>query len=70
VRRILILAPLALTATFGLVLAAQNQPVQTPPPNAPHQKPAFPGQTRAPERVSNVAFDVVTVVPELESPGA
>jgi len=68
VRRILILAPLALTVTFGLVLAAQNQPVQTPPPNAPHQKPAFPGQTRAPERVSNVAFDVVTVVPELERP--
>jgi glucose/arabinose dehydrogenase len=62
------LAPLALAVTFGFGLTAQNQPVQTPPPNAPNQKPAFPGQTRAPERVSNVAFDVVTVVPALERP--
>jgi glucose/arabinose dehydrogenase len=68
VRRIFILAPLALAVTFGFGLTAQNQSVQTPPPNAPNQKPAFPGQTRAPERVSNVAFDVVTVVPALERP--
>jgi glucose/arabinose dehydrogenase len=46
----------------------QNQGVQTRPPNAPNQQPAFPGQTRAPERISKVAFDVVTVVPELQSP--
>jgi aldose sugar dehydrogenase len=38
------------------------------PPNAPNQKPAFPGQTRAPERKSNVAFDVVTVAEGLENP--
>jgi aldose sugar dehydrogenase len=38
------------------------------PPNAPNQKPAFPGQTRAPERKSNVAFDVVTVATGLENP--
>jgi glucose/arabinose dehydrogenase len=38
------------------------------PPNAPSQRPAFPGQTRAPERKSNVAFDVITVVEELKFP--
>lgn len=38
------------------------------PPNAPNQRPAFPGQTRAPERKSNVAFDVVTVVEGLRFP--
>ena len=31
------------------------------PPNATGQTPAFPCHTRAPERKSNVAFDVVTV---------
>ena len=31
------------------------------PANDPNQKPAFPGQTDAPERKLNVAFDVVTV---------
>ena len=67
-RRIFLLAPLALAVTFAFGLTAQNQPVQTPAPNATDQKPAFAGQTRAPERVSNVAFDVVTVVPELQMP--
>ena len=38
------------------------------PPNAPSQKPAFPGQTRAPERKTNVAFDVVTVAQGLNKP--
>jgi aldose sugar dehydrogenase len=38
------------------------------PPNAPNQRPAFPGQTRAPERNSNVAFDVVTVAEGLRFP--
>ena len=38
------------------------------PPNAPTQKPAFPGQTRAPERKTNVAFDVVTVAEGLNNP--
>ena len=60
-KRILIVAAVALVVT-------QNAPVQTPPPNAPDQKPAFPGQTRAPERISNVAYDVVTIVPELDNP--
>ena len=38
------------------------------PPNAPNQKPAFAGQTRAPERKTNVAFDVVTVAEGLNRP--
>lgn len=38
------------------------------PPNAPSQKPAFAGQTRAPERKTNVAFDVVTVAEGLNKP--
>src|SRR5207247_849887 len=38
------------------------------PPNAPNQKPAFPGQTRAPVRTANVAFDVVTVAGGFENP--
>ena len=39
-------------------------------PNAPDQKPAFAGQTRAPVNRSNVAFDVVTVAEKLENPWA
>jgi glucose/arabinose dehydrogenase len=38
------------------------------PPNAPTQKPAVPGQTRAPERKTDVAFDVVTVAEGLNKP--
>ena len=38
------------------------------PPNATGQTPAFPGQTRAPERKSNVAFDVLTVAEGLQNP--
>ena len=42
--------------------------LNTKPPNAPNQKPAVAGQTRAPERKANVAFDVVTVAEGLVSP--
>jgi glucose/arabinose dehydrogenase len=38
------------------------------PANAPNQTPAFPGQTRAPERKTNVAFEVVTVAEGLNKP--
>ena len=43
-------------------------PVDTRPPNGTGQTPAFAGQTDAPERKSNVAFDVVTVAEGLENP--
>jgi glucose/arabinose dehydrogenase len=59
---------LGLSGVIAAGVAAQNQGVQTEPPNAPTQKPAFAGQTRAPERISNVAFDVVPVASGLEFP--
>ena len=42
--------------------------VDPTPPNARGQVPAFAEQTRAPERRSSVAFDVVTVARGLENP--
>ncbi len=67
-----------LTALFALVTisaSAQTPSAGTPqggadptPPNAPDQRPAFAGQTRAPVRVSNVAFTVVTVAEGLQTP--
>jgi glucose/arabinose dehydrogenase len=42
--------------------------VDPSPPNASGQVPAFPGQTRAPERKANVAFDVITVAQQFENP--
>ncbi|MGH9309908.1 MAG: PQQ-dependent sugar dehydrogenase [Vicinamibacterales bacterium] len=47
---------------------AQQGGVEPRPPNAQGQKPALPGQTRAPESKSNVAFDVVTVAEGLVHP--
>jgi glucose/arabinose dehydrogenase len=44
--------------------------MNTRPPNAPDQKPAFQNQTRAPEQKLNVAFDVVTVAEGLQNPWA
>ena len=54
-------------AGIGVASDAQ-QTVDTRPPNAPAQKPAFAGQTRAPERKTNVAFEVVTVAEGLVRP--
>lgn len=42
--------------------------LETRPANAPDQKPAFPGQTRAPLKTANVAFDLVPVVRGLDHP--
>lgn len=55
-------------ACAGLGGAGQQGGVNSRPPNATGQSPAFPGQTRAPERKANVAFDVVTVVEGLQNP--
>jgi glucose/arabinose dehydrogenase len=64
-----------LIAAVALAAALAQQTPGTPqggadprPPNAPDQRPAFPGQTRAPERKSNVAFEVVTVAEGLQNP--
>jgi aldose sugar dehydrogenase len=50
------------------VACAQQGTVAPGEPNGQGQTPAFPGQTRAPERKSDVAFEVVTVVEGLEHP--
>ncbi len=51
----------------GAYVTAQNA-VDSRPPNAPDQKPAFAGQTDAPERKSNVALEVNTIAEGLVSP--
>src|SRR5688572_26664156 len=48
--------------------AAAQGGVDPRPPNGTGQMPAFAGQTDAPERKANVAFDVVTVVEGLVNP--
>jgi glucose/arabinose dehydrogenase len=50
------------------VLAQQTAGVETRPPNGTGQKPAFAGQTRAPEQKLNVAYEVVTVNAEVMAP--
>ena len=46
------------------------RPLQTREPQAPNQRPAFPGQTRACEAKSTVAFDVVVLTKGLDHPWA
>jgi glucose/arabinose dehydrogenase len=50
------------------VTNARQASLEKRPPNGETQKPAFEGQTRAPERKSGVAFEVVTVAEGLENP--
>jgi glucose/arabinose dehydrogenase len=52
----------------GAGAPAQHAGVDPRPPNAVGQTPATLGQTRAPERKTNVAFDVVTVAEGLQNP--
>jgi glucose/arabinose dehydrogenase len=59
---------LASVAVVSTVVLAQQRGVDPNPPNAQNQTPAFEGQTRAPERKTNVAFDVVTVAEGLQAP--
>src|SRR5687768_14552509 len=53
---------------FGAPGGGPETGMNTRPPNAPDQKPAVAGQTRAPEQKLNVAFDVVTVAEGLVNP--
>ncbi len=60
-----------LVAGIGLassLVVARQAGVETRPPNAPDQSAAFIGQTRAPERTSNVVYDTVTVLDGLQNP--
>ena len=61
------LGALSLVA-LGAAAFAQGTYLDPRPANAPHQKPAFEGQYRAPEKKANVAFDLVPVATGLESP--
>jgi glucose/arabinose dehydrogenase len=59
----------AVLGAVGVMSARQDgTPVDTRPANDPNQKPAFAGQTDAAERISNVAFEVVTVAQGLVNP--
>jgi aldose sugar dehydrogenase len=62
-----VLAACAIVAANAQCVSAQTQ-VDPRPANNPDQKPAFAGQTDAPEQKLNVAFDVVTVVEGLQNP--
>lgn len=48
--------------------SAQGAGVDPRPPNGTGQTPALAGQTRAPERKTNVAYDTVTVAEGLQNP--
>lgn len=48
--------------------AAGGAPLETRPANADFLKPAFEGQTRAPQVSANVAYETVTVAEGLEKP--
>src|SRR5688572_23987750 len=59
---------IGLCAAVGAAGYTQHTGVDQTPANAPNQKPAFAGQTDAPERKTNVAFEVVTVAQGLQAP--
>lgn len=66
-------AAAAVAVAFSLsndLVSAQSGGVDPRPPNGQGQKPAFAGQTRAPEQKLNVAFDVTTVAEGLVNPWA
>jgi glucose/arabinose dehydrogenase len=70
VKTSIVVAAFTLSAFAGPVAQEAPKPagVDPRPPNAAGQTPAFAGQTRAPERKSNVQFDVVTVAEGLQNP--
>jgi glucose/arabinose dehydrogenase len=69
IRAILLAAVAAVAVAVALhATALQQAGFNSRPPNAPHQQPAFAGQTRAPEQPTNVAFDVATVAQGLQNP--
>ncbi|MDB5458071.1 MAG: glucose dehydrogenase, partial [Caulobacter sp.] len=49
-------------------VAGQGPPVESRPPNVPEQKPALPGQTRAPRRSVDAAFAVKVIAKGLDHP--
>jgi aldose sugar dehydrogenase len=63
-------APASVPVTTAAKAPAQCKPIETRPANAPDQRPAFPGQTRACAVKSNVVYDVVVLAKGLERPWA
>ncbi len=63
-------ASAAPTPAAAAAPAGNCAPLETRPPNAPEQRPAFPGQTRACAAPSNLAFDVTVLAKGLERPWA
>ena len=66
-RKALVTAALALWAVAP-ALTVSAQVADPRPPNAPTQKPAFAGQTDAPEKKLGVAFDIVALTESLRNP--
>lgn len=56
--------------TTAEISRPSGPPVETAPPNAPHQQPAFEGQTRAPGMQTTVQMVSETVAEGLENPWA
>jgi glucose/arabinose dehydrogenase len=67
--RTLCAIPLALVAIVAAATASAA-PVSTGPPNVPEFKPAFPGQTRAPEVRTTTPLDVTTIASGFDKPWA
>ncbi|HTG77219.1 MAG TPA: hypothetical protein VL546_08625, partial [Steroidobacteraceae bacterium] len=67
---VLVASVLVSCADAEMPAAKGCAPLARPEPNAPDQRPAFAGQTRACADRSNVAFDVVVLAKGLEKPWA
>jgi aldose sugar dehydrogenase len=51
-------------------IASRGKPVETDPPNVPELKPAFPGQTRAPEVKTKTELRVTEIAEDFDKPWA
>jgi glucose/arabinose dehydrogenase len=68
VKKFLLASAIYALAQRGVPGGGPENGLNVRPPNAPHQKPAFAGQTRALEQKLGVAFDVVTITAGLVNP--
>lgn len=59
---------IALGAAMSAIAPAALAQVETKPPEVPSEKPAFPGQTRAPAVKSNTAYQITTLASGLNHP--
>ncbi|MBK8813714.1 MAG: PQQ-dependent sugar dehydrogenase [Acidobacteria bacterium] len=68
--KIILVGGLIAIGVFSVLAQQDCKPIETRPPNAPDQKPAFVGQTRVCEVKSNVAFEVTVIAKGLVNPWA